>query len=104
MPLDMDELESFHRSVVVHQLASGRGCALLYAYDESAPAMLLERLGQNLAELELPLPQLLETIAATLRTFWRPIADDCGLPTAVDKARWLADYIANVVGRAWPSL
>ena len=95
MPLDMDELETFHRSVRVHQLADGRGCAALYAYDESAPAMLLERLGRNLAELELPLPELLETVAATLRTFWRPLAEDCGLPTGVDKAHWLADYITT---------
>ena len=69
MPLDMDDIDSFHRSVLVHQLAAGRGCALLYAYDGSAPAMLLERLGRNLAELDLPLSQVLETITATLRTF-----------------------------------
>jgi streptomycin 6-kinase len=95
MPLDMDERDSFHRSVLVHQLAKGRGCALLYEYDESAPAMLLERLGRNLAELALPLPRVLETIATTLHTFWRPVADDCGLPTTIDKAQWLADYITT---------
>jgi streptomycin 6-kinase len=98
MPLDMDERDSFHRSVLVHQLAGGRGCALLYEYDDSAPAMLLERLGRNLAELDLPLSQVLETIATTLRTFWRPVGDVGGLPTAVDKARWLADYIATSWG------
>ena len=93
MPLDMDDVESFHRSVLAHQLASGRGCALLYEYDEYAPAMLLERLGRNLAELNMPLPRLLETIAATLCTFWRPVTEDCGLPSTIDKAHWLADYI-----------
>jgi streptomycin 6-kinase len=100
MPLDMDEHDSFYRSVLVHQLAAGRGCAQLYAYDESAPAMLLERLGRNLAELDMPLSDLLETIATTLRTFWRPVADDCGLPTAIDKAHWLANYI----GTSWGEL
>jgi hypothetical protein len=95
MPLDMDERDSFRRSVLVHQLAGGRGCALLYEHDDSAPAMLLERLGRNLSELDLPLPRLLETIATTLGTFWRPVADDCGLPSAVDKARWLANYITS---------
>lgn len=93
MPLDIDDRDSFDRSVLVHQLAEGRGCARLYAHDNAAPAMLLERLGPNLAELEMPLPQLLTTIASTLRTFWRPLADDCGLPTAIDKASWLADHI-----------
>jgi streptomycin 6-kinase len=93
MPLDMDERESFHRSVLVHELAQGRGCARLYASDDSAPAMLLERLGANLADLEMRLPDLLTTIAVTLCTFWRTVDDDCALPTGVDKARWLADYI-----------
>lgn len=95
MPLDMDERDAFHRSVLVHRLADGRGCAKLYAVDESAPAMLLERLGRNLAELDMPLPRLLETIAATLGTFWRRVPDDCGLPSAVDKAQWLANYITT---------
>ena len=93
MPLDMDELDTFRRSVLVHQLADGRGCAELYDHDDSVPAMLLERLGPNLADLELPLPQLLEAITTTLRTFWRPIADDCDLPTGTEKASWLARYI-----------
>ena len=95
MPLDMEEREAFNRSVLVHQLAAGQGCALLYEFDESAPAMLLERLGRNLAELDLPLVGVLETISTTLQTFWRPLPDDCGLPTAVDKAQWQAGYIAS---------
>jgi streptomycin 6-kinase len=98
MPLEMDDRDSFRRSVLVHQLARGRGCARLYEYDESAPAMLLERLGPNLADLDLRLPQLIETVATTLRTFWRPVAEDCGLPTAIDKAQWLAEYIATSWG------
>ncbi len=95
MPLDVHERDSFHRSVVVHQLAAGRGCAALYAFDESAPAMLLERLGRSLGDLDMPLPELLEAVASTLRTFWRPVAEDCGLPTAVDQAHWLAAYITT---------
>ncbi len=95
MPLDMDETATFARSVLVHQLAEGRGCARLLDHDDTAPAMLLERLGPNLAELGMPLPQLLETIAMTLRSFWRPVAEDCGLPTGADKAAWLAGYITT---------
>ena len=99
MPLDMDDRDVFHRSVLVHQLADGRGCARLYEHDEVAPAMLLERLGRNLAELDLGLPEILAAIATTLRTFWRPVGDDCGLPSAVDKARWLANYIETTWGQ-----
>ena len=77
MPLDMYEADAFRRSVTVHELAGGRGCAELFAYDESVPAMLMERLGPNLDDLGLALPQLLETITTTLRSFWRPVGDDC---------------------------
>ncbi len=63
MPLDMHDGDAFGRSVIVHQLAGGRGCAELLDHDDRPPAMLLERLGPNLDELGLPLPQLLETIA-----------------------------------------
>jgi streptomycin 6-kinase len=94
MPLEIDG-DSFGRSVLVHQLAQGRGCADLFAHDESAPAMLLERLGPNLDDLGMPLPQLLETIATTLRSFWRPVTADCGLPTGAEKAASLASDITT---------
>ena len=93
MPLDDEEVAGYRRSVMVHRLADGRGCARLLAHDDTMSAMVLERLGPNLEELRLPLPQLLETVAATLRSFWRPIGDDVDLPTAVDKATWLAETI-----------
>ena len=102
MPLDMDDADAFARSVRVHQLAQGRGCAELVEHDASAPAMLLERLGPNLHELAMPLRRVLDAIATTLRGFWRPVAADVGLPTGADKAAWLAQYIATtwaVLGR-----
>ena len=73
----------------------GSRLAGLYAHDDSAAAMLLERLGRNLAELDIPLSQLLQTVASTLRTFWRPLPNECGLPSGVDKAHWLADFITT---------
>jgi streptomycin 6-kinase len=100
MPLDMDDVDAFARSVRVHQLAAGRGCAQLLEHDESVPAMLLERLGRNLDDLGLPLPRLLDAVATTLRSFWRPVADDCGLPTGAEKAAWVAAYIP----RTWDQL
>lgn len=93
MPLDMNERDSFARSVRAHELAGGRGCAHLLAHDASVPAMLLERLGPNLGELGLTVPAILEVIAATLPTFWRPISSEEGMRTGEQQARWLADYI-----------
>jgi streptomycin 6-kinase len=94
-PLEFDG-DSFGRSVCAHQLAGGRGCAELFAHDESARAMLLERLGPNLDDLGMPLPQMLETIATTLRSFWRPVPENCGLPTGAGKAMWQASDITTV--------
>lgn len=95
MPLDMYEAAAFDRAVLTHRLADGHGCAQLYEFDRSAPAMLLERLGPNLDELEMPIPQLLDTVAETLRSFWRPVPDDAALPTTVDQAEWLARFITT---------
>jgi streptomycin 6-kinase len=93
MPLEIDGPDSFSQSVLVHQLAEGRGCAELLRHDESTPAMLLERLGPNLDDLGMPVPDILETVATTLCSFWRPVSQDCSLPTGAEKAVWLADYI-----------
>lgn len=95
MTVDERERAAFRNSVVAHDLARGRGCAQLYAHDEATSAMLLEPLGRNLDDLGMPLPELLESIAGTLRTFWRPVPVACGLPSAVDKAQWLADFITT---------
>lgn len=95
MPLDMDEHDSFVRSVRAHELAAGRGCAELLAHDLTAPAMLLERLGPNLAALGLTLPEILQAITTTLRSFWRPATLDDGLRSGPEQARWLARYIVQ---------
>lgn len=95
MLLDIDDADAFARSVLVHQLAGGHGCAELIDQDPLVSAMLLERLGPNLGELGMPLPRVLATIATTLRSLWRPIDDGAGLPTGADKATWLARSIVT---------
>src|ERR1700677_2546426 len=54
VPIRHEAPESFGRSVLVHQLAAGRGCVGLLDFDESARAMLLERVGPHLDELGMP--------------------------------------------------
>jgi streptomycin 6-kinase len=95
MPLDMDEHDTFARSVRAHELADGRGCAALLAHDTSVPAMLLERLGPNLAELGMSVPEIMEAIVATLQAFWRPLVHCEGLRTGAEQARWLSHYIES---------
>jgi streptomycin 6-kinase len=93
MVLDDDDLEAYGRSVLVHQLADGRGCAELFDHDPETAAMLLEHLGPNLDALGMSVTDMLDTITTTLRRFWMPAPMDCNLPTGADQARWLADHI-----------
>ena len=95
MALDAEEHEAFARSVRVHELTAGRGCAELLAHDDARCALLLERLGPNLHDVDMPLPELLETVADTLRSFWRPVHDAVDLPTGAEKAARLARSITT---------
>ena len=79
----------------VLRLAAGDGCPALYDYDADRRALLMERLGRPMYELNLPLSQRLELLCATAMLVWRP-ASDSGLPTGADKARWLANYIVTL--------
>jgi streptomycin 6-kinase len=100
MPLEIDGGDAFDRSVLAHQLADGRGCARLLDHDAESRAVLLERLGPNLDALGMAVPAILETVAATLREFWRPVPADAPLRTGPEQAAWLAE---NIV-RNWDEL
>lgn len=74
------------------RLAMGEGCARLFRYDEPRAALLLEKLGPSLDELNLPVQQRHEILCATAAKLWRP-APGCGLPTGPEKAEWLVNFI-----------
>lgn len=100
MAFEPDDRATFERAVLAHQLAAGRGCAQLLDHDLVAPAALLEQLGPNLGDLGLELPELLDTIADTLRSYWRPVPDPTGLRSGPDHTAWLAAFIT----RTWNEL
>jgi streptomycin 6-kinase len=81
------------------RLAAGSGCATLLRYDEERNALLLERLGPQLADLHLPVTRRLEILSDVAAGVWRP-APDAGLPTGAQKGRWLIDFIR----RRWEEL
>ena len=80
MPLDMHEAGRVSTQPDRASACGWQWLRELLRHSESPPAMLLERLGPNLDELGMPLPNLLDTVAATLRSFWRPVAHDCDAP------------------------
>ena len=93
--VDDDDRGAFRRSVLVHELAEGRGCAELVAHDEDPYAMLVERLGPNLHDLGFTTDAVLDAITDALADLWRPIGPEVGLPTGAEKAEWLASYITT---------
>lgn len=100
MTLDSDGAAAFRRAVASHRLAAGHGCARLIRHDEELSAMLLERLGPNLAQLGLSIDEILLVVATTLRSFWRPVDDSADLVSGAEKAAQLAVAIV----RLWDDL
>ena len=80
--------------ITVLRLADGDGCARLLRADVARGALLVERLGRPLYQLELPVERRHEILLAAARRVWGP-APDCGLPTGAEKARALAAFIAS---------
>lgn len=58
--------------IAFYELAGGHGCAELYRADAARGALLLERLGPSLNDLQLPLRTRLEIICSTVSQLWRP--------------------------------
>ncbi len=81
--------------ITVLRLAGGGGCPRLYRFDLERDAMLLERLGRSLFELDVPIATRHDILVAAAARIWRP-APDCGLPTGADKAMWLAEFITSL--------
>ena len=84
--------------VTVLQLAGGDGCPTLYASDARRGAMLMERLGRPLSDLDLPIERRHEILAAAASQLWRR-APGVSLPTGAEKARWLM----NLIRELWES-
>lgn len=83
-----------HEATVL-RLAGGEGCPRLIRDDVLRGALLVERLGRVLSELDVPVRRRHEILVSGATRIWRP-APDCGLPTGAEKARLLADFIANM--------
>lgn len=80
--------------------ARGRGYAEVYRHDQSRGAMLLERLGPQLAGLGLPADAQLELLCATLQEAWAPLPEGARFMTGAEKARSLSGFIET----AWLEL
>jgi len=82
------------------QTASGRGYVRLLRRDANSGAMLLERLGPQLARLGLPIEGQISIICRTLQQAWMSLPHGVRYPTGADKALEMSSYIS----KAWPRL
>jgi streptomycin 6-kinase len=83
-----------HEAAVL-RLAAGEGCPRLLREDVARGALLLERLGRSVYELQLPVQDRHAILVSAAGRIWRP-APDSGLPTGAAKARWLAEFIVSM--------
>ena len=82
------------------QTASGRGYVRVLRHDTNSRAMLLERLGPQLAKMGLPIEEQVRVICRTLQQAWMPIPGGARYPTGAEKALEMSSYIST----AWPRL
>jgi streptomycin 6-kinase len=75
--------------------AEGRGYARVLRHDEERGAMLLERLGLQLAELHLPVETQIEIICATLKEAWRAPPAGARFTSGAEKAESLARWLVE---------
>ena len=92
VPRDADAVA--HETTVL-RLAAGEGCAQLLQADPARGALLLERLGRSLYNLQLPIQRRHQILVSVASRIWRP-APGAGLPTGAVKAQWLAQFVTGI--------
>ncbi|GAA0530059.1 hypothetical protein GCM10010172_08470 [Paractinoplanes ferrugineus] len=92
--------------ITVLQLAAGAGCARLLDCDESRGALLLERLGPAMSELDLPQPHRLAILTDLASALWRPVTPDESAPGIADlpSGRSKALHLARDIPAKWSEL
>ena len=93
-------IEKTDREFRALQAANGRGYVRLLRHDAASGAMLLERLGPQLAQLGLPIENQIEIICLALQQAWMPLPSGLRSMSGAEKASGFASYIESV----WPKL
>ncbi|HEY5007026.1 MAG TPA: aminoglycoside phosphotransferase family protein [Caulobacteraceae bacterium] len=99
LKLPIPDAEKPRRELGVLLAANGRGYVRVLEHDPASGAMLLERLGPQLAQLGYPIERQIEVICATLAEAWRQPPADLSLMTGAEKAASLANAIRAIAPR-----
>lgn len=84
------------RQLAVLLAAQGRGYAEVYRHDDGRRAVLLEKLGRQLAQTGWSVGAQIEALCATLKSAWRPLESAGEFMTGAQKAQSLALFIAEL--------
>ena len=95
LKLMLPRVDGTDHEVTVLRLANGDGCVRLLEADDEHGAVLLERLGPSLYELDVPHRERHDILCDTAAKVWRP-APDAGLPTGAEKGRWLIEHVRTL--------
>jgi len=106
IPDGLDGQGAFARELTTLVLGAGRGYVHVLNANEEHQAMLQERLGRSLSELQLPVETQIEIIATTLGQSWRRPSPGVTVRTGREQARSVAQCVTtwwNDLSRPCPS-
>lgn len=95
LPDGLEGNGGFAQQLLGLRLGQGHGYVELLAVDETARAVVLERLGRPMSELALPIEARLEAVAVTLSAAWQRPAGAPGLRSGAEQADFLRRFIAD---------
>ena len=92
-PGDADKLAL---EATVLRLADGDGCVRLFDADLGRRALLLERLGPSMYDLDVARQQRHELLLAAVQQMWRPVDPSVRLQSGAERARWTIERLERV--------
>ncbi|UDY36088.1 aminoglycoside phosphotransferase family protein [Dermatobacter hominis] len=98
-----DHADLTHEAVAL-RLADGEGCVRLFDADLERRALLLERLGPSMYDLDVPRRRRHELLLDAAALVWRPVDPAVPLQHGAQRARWMAARLEQLwiqSGRAY---
>ena len=80
----------------VLRLADGDGCVRLLDADTGRRALLLERLGPSMYDLDVPRRERHELLLDAVKQMWRPVERSVDLQSGSERARWTIERLEHV--------
>ena len=90
------DAEKLALEATVLRLTDGDGCVRLFDADVERRALLLERLGPSMYDLEVPRRRRHELLLDAVRRMWRPVDPSVRLQRGPERARWTIERLEHV--------